>query len=503
MVTPASQMRQGQAGQQSVTITITKAAGGLGNASVIDFGGITGKVDSSSTDTSLVIKASVPHGAMPGKRTLKVSTAGGVVTEADVVEVTAITAGPAGMDTNTGTTSSPYRSLKQAVMSAGIGDTISLLDGKYTTAMSTESWGYTLPTDITIVGQSQANTIIDGVGATGSPNGFNVTGSLKLQTLTLQHFQQGVDMQVPSSTLTVQDSYVGGNASNGIYVETAATGATVNVLGATSLIDQPGQIAINIYNVPNVTVNVTDATVQGGGQVVQAYYNVSALKLTLTNATVKQLSPSYSALYLAPSSHQTGTTTTLMNTTVVGNIYDNDPKGSLAITGGTITQMNGAGVSFGGMALTMTNTNVKMVNTSYPGLDLSGAAMMTLSGVTVDGGNYNVQQSGAGSSMKMRGSTLKNSYYDAYFIQAGDLDMGTMTQDGNNAILAPSYSGGYALYISRPGGAAAGGPVTASATAIGNASNVPNPQTVDASGTTQTQAPQLWYVQTPNKLIFY
>jgi hypothetical protein len=506
MVTPTDQLRQGQSGQQSLTITISKAAGGLGNASILDFGGVTGKVDTAnSTATKLVIKASAPHGLAPGKRTLKVSTQGGVVTEADVIEVTPITAGPAGSDADGvgfGTTKAPYRSLKVALGAADVGDTISLLDGKYSVAASAESWGYTLPTDITIVGQSTANTIIDGVGATGSPDGFDITGKLKLQTLSVQHFRYGIDTAVANSSITLQDVYLGGNSSYGIYIEQAAMGTTLNVLGKNSTIDQPGQTALYIYNVPNVTVNVTDATVQGGSQVVQASYGVSALNLTFTGATVKQLSPNYSAFYIAPSNNQP-TSVKLMNCTIAGNVSYSDAKGSLTIAGSTITQVAGAGVSFSGMTLAMSNTTVKMVNNSYQGLDLAGAGTMTLTGVTVDGGNYNVQQSGAGSSMKVRGSTFKNSYYDGYYITAGDLDFGTATEDGNNALLAPSYSGGYAFYISRPSGAASGNPITSSASAIGTSNNVPGAKTIDATGTAQSQAPQLWYVAVPNKLIFY
>jgi hypothetical protein len=503
-VTPSDQLRQGQAGQQSATITIKKAAGGLGNASILDFGGVTGKIDTAnSSATQLVIKVSAPHGVALGKRTLKVSTQGGVVTEADIIEVTAITSGPAGSDTDgIGTTKSPYRSLKAAISASDVGDTIALLDGKYSVAASAESWGYTLPTDITIIGQSTANTIIDGVGATGSPDGFDVTGKLKLQTLSVQHFRYGIDTAVANSSITLQDVYLGGHASYGIYIEQAAMGTTLNVLGKNSTIDQPGQTALYIYNVPNVTVNVTDATVQGGSQVVQASYGVSALNLTFTGATVKQLSPNYSAFYIAPSNNQP-TSVKLMNCTISGNVSYSDAKGSLTIAGSTITQVAGAGVSFSGMTLAMSNTTVKMVNQSYQGLDLSGSGTMTLTGVTVDGGNYNVQQSGAGSSMKVRGSTFKNSYYDGYYITAGDLDFGTATEDGNNAVLAPSYSGGYAFYISRPSGAASGNPITSSASAVGTANNVPGAKTIDASGTAQSQAPQLWYVAVPNKLIFY
>jgi hypothetical protein len=499
---PSDKLRQGQG--IGISITVTKAGGGLSNASVVDFGDLKATVQDTSTDTSLVLRVTVPHGVPLGKRTLKVSTMAGLITAADVVEVTAITAGPLGMDTNVGSATSPFKSLKAALAVADIGDTVHLLDGKYTIAATAETWGYTLPDSLTIVGDSTANTIIDGVGAANSPDGFAVAKTLTLQTLTLQHFRYGIDIAMPASTVTLQDVVVAGNSSNGIYVETMAMGSTVNVLGKNSLIDQPTQTAIYVYNVPNVTVNVTDATLQGGYQVVWFSYNTSAGKLTMTGATVKQLSTSYSAIVMQPSNHAVGTTTTLTNCTIVGNVTNSDLKGSMTIMGGTITQKVGAGVEFAGLNLTMTGTIVTMVNMSNQGLDISGmGSIVSLKTVTIDGGNYGVQQSGAGSAVTMRGTTIKNSYYDGYYVTAGDLDMGTATASGDNTILAPAYASGYAIYIGRGGGAASGNPVSASGTAVGTTGNVPAPQKVDASGAVVTKAPQLWYVSAGNILNFF
>jgi hypothetical protein len=453
---------------------------------------------------SLVVKISAPHAATLGKKTVTVSTASGVITLTDIVEVTAITVGPTGMDSNSGASDQPLKSLKTALGVSDVGDTIHLQDGKYSVATSGESWGYPLPTNITIVGDSTANTIIDGVGSTGSPNGFTVTGTLTLQTLTLQHFNYGIDMPTASTTFTMQDVVLGGNSNVAIYVEQAAMGSTVNIKGAASLIDQPGVGAINVYNVPGVTVNINDATVQGGGQVIAFSYNTSGGKLNVTGAKITQLSMNYSAILMQVQNNAMGSTALLTNATIVGNIADSDAKGSLTIMGGTITQKAGAGIDFSGLNLTMMGTTVTMVNTSYTGINITGTGAVTnLTGVTIDGGNYNINQNAAGSATTLRTTTLKNSYYHAYYLQAGDLDMGTATSEGDNTILAPSYASGYALYIYRSLGQNAGNPVTASGTSIGVAGNVPAAKTVDASGGAIQMPTQLWYLSVGNKLIFY
>jgi hypothetical protein len=496
VVTPSPSVRQGQI---NVTITVTRAAGGLATAAGFDMGDLTVRPQAGGTDTSLVLKVSVPHGAVLGKRTLKIATSTGVITAADVVDVTAITAGPLGADTNAGSAGSPFVTLKQAILVADVGDTIHLMDGTYN-IKNGETWGYVIPDNLTIVGDTTAGTVIDGVGATNNPNGFNASPNLTLKTLTLQHFYYGIDMKQPSSTLTLQDVVLAGNANNGIYVEQAATGSTVNISGKNTLIDQPGETAISVYNAPNVTVNIADATLQGGSYVVYMAYNCSGAKLNITGATIKQLG-TYNAIYQGISSNTTGTTTTLTNATIVGNINNTDAKGTMTITGSNITQKNGSGIDFSGLALTMVNSTITNTSTSDDIYFSGTSSTLTLTGVKLIGGGRGVRQTGTGSSAKLRGTTISGTSYDAYYLQAGDLDLGTATESGDNIIEAPASTSYYCLNVSRSQGASAGNPVSCSGTTLNGLA--PSPGTIDASSGAVSLQPQRYYLSTGNKLIFY
>ena len=496
VVTPGPSVRQGQI---NVTITITKASGGLASAGLFDMGDLTVRAQTGGSDTALILKVSVPHGAPLGKRTLKFVTNTGVVTAADVVEVTAITSGPTGVDTNAGSAASPFLTLKQAVLVADVGDTIHLMDGTYNTKGG-ETWGYVIPDNLTIVGDSTAGTVIDGVGATTNPNGINASTAVTLKTLTLQHFYYGIDMKLPSSTLTMQDVVLGGNSSYAIYVEQTAKGSTVNISGKNGLIDQPGQSAITVYYAPNVTVNITDATVQGGSYVVYFGGDCSEGKLNVSGGTIKQLATSY-AIYIGVSTNAVGTAVVLDKANVIGNIYDTDAKGTMTITGSTLTQKSGNGIDFAGLALTMANTTLTMT-AANSGINLSGTqATMSLTGVKVTGGGYGIQQGGAGSSAKLRGTSITGTAYDAYYLTAGDLDMGTATESGDNVIGAPSSTSYWCLGIYRAQGASAGNPVTCSGTTLNG--QAPSPGTIDASSGTVSLQPQRYTVSTGNKLIFY
>jgi hypothetical protein len=247
-------------------------------------------------------------------------------------------------------------------------------------------------------------------------------------------------------------------------------------------------------------VNLTDATLQGGSYVVQFAYNCSGGKLNISGGTIKQLA-TYSAIYLAVSSNTAGTTAVIDKATIIGNITDSDAKGSLTITGSTITQKSGNGIDFSGLALTMTNTPVNMTATNS-GIYLSGTqATMALTGVTVTGGGYGIQQTGTGSSAKLRGTTITGTAYDAYYLTAGNLDLGTETESGDNVIGAPIGTSYYCLQIYRSQGASSGNPVTCSGTTLNG--QAPTPGTIDASAGTVTLQPQRYSVSTGNKLIFY
>src|SRR5262249_48537079 len=141
----------------SVSIVFTRAAGGLTGATSFDLGGLVVERQPQSTDARLVLAVSVPHAVALGARTLTFSDAGGPVSVPNVVEVGPITSDPTGADTHLGTAAAPFRTLKRAVEAAGAGDTIQLSDGVYD-AKAGETWSYTLPASLTIVGQSMTGT---------------------------------------------------------------------------------------------------------------------------------------------------------------------------------------------------------------------------------------------------------------------------------------------------------------------------------------------------------
>ncbi|HEX4405244.1 MAG TPA: hypothetical protein VH560_10480, partial [Polyangia bacterium] len=407
---------------------------------------------------------------------------------------------------NTGASDSPFRSLKQSIAVADVGDTIQLMDGKYSalpvaSGGSAETWGYTLPTNVTITGQTTAGTILDGVGV-NSVDGFDVAQTLAISNMTIQDFRYGIDVAAANSTFTMTNTVLGNNSQQGVRVEQAATGSTVNILGATSLINQPGLVALYVYNVPNVTVNIMDATLQGGSDVIQYYYNVSGSKLNINHATIKQLSTA-NAINIAASSNATGTAVTLTNATIAGSITDSDTKGSLTITGGTVMSPNDA-IDFSGNALTMTTTALTVNSTNnYNDLYITSGigSMISLSGVTISGGGRGIFQNGAGSAVKLRMTTVQNTTYDAYYLVNGDLDLGTAADNGNGNFLAtPATAGYYAINISRSQGTAT--PISASGTAFGAAGAVPNAGVIDATAATVSN-PYKWYVSLGNKLAFF
>jgi|GEM_PF-2656962 len=496
VVTPSPSLRQGQI---NATLTVTRAAGGLASAGLFDLGDLTVRAQTGGSDTSLVLKVSVPHGVPFGKRTLRFAAGGGVVTIPDVVDVSAITAGPTGADVNAGSAGSPFLTLNQALLVADVGDTIHLMDGVYS-GKTGETWGYVIPENLTVVGDSTAGTVIDGVGATSNPNGFNASTGLTLKTLTLQHFYYGIDIKQPSSTITLQNVVLTGHANNAIYVEQAAAGTTVNILGKDTLIDQPGQSAITVYNSPNPTVNITDATLQGGSYVVYLVYNCSGGKLNVSGATIKQLA-TYDAVNINVSSNAEGTVATLDQATIVGTVSDTDAKGTLTISNSAITQKSGNGIDFSGLALNLIGTSITMT-ANNSGIYFSGTqGTISLSGATLTGGGYGVQQTASGSTAKLRGTTISGTTYDSYRLSAGDLDLGTATESGDNIIEAPVSTSYWCLNVTRPQGSAAGNPVTCSGTTLNGLA--PSPGTIDASSGAVSQAPQRYYLATGNKLIFY
>jgi Protein of unknown function (DUF1565) len=503
-VAPSDKVFQGQSGPLAATITITNPSGGLSNPIIVDFGGLQAFVTpGSSTDTSLLIRVSVPHGTTLGKRTLKVSTTSGLITAPDVVEVTAIYAGPNGLDTNVGSSASPFHTLKQALTVAASGDTIHLLDGTYSVGPTGEMWPYLLPANITITGDSTAGTILSGQGGSNI-NCFDASTALTVQTLTIKSFTNGVSLKMPTSTVTLTDVAIAGNSNAAIYLDTASAGSTVNFSGTNASISQPGMAyGVQFSSVNNATVNMTNGTVAAGSYVFYFVGVNNGTKLTVSGTKITQssASSSYYAIYNSPYNSTTGVAISLTNATIAGTIYDYDGLSSLTITGSTINQANGAGdaINFYGKTLTISgNTAINMMNGAsqtnmataidYHGIT-GNTSKMSLNGVTIMGGGTGILQDAAGNSAVLRSTTISGQYYHGYSITQGTLDLGKMNDPGLNAISLPGQPGNYYYYaLNVAGTAGAGVVVTSFQTTIGGGDPgaMAQPVVIAPAGTTAT-----------------
>jgi hypothetical protein len=515
-VTPSSSVHQGQSG---VTITIKKATGGLSNASVVSLGALDkskAAVQSSSTDTNLVIVVTVPHGAALGKQTLVVSTKGGSVTATDVIEITAITSGPAGDDANAGSAMSPFRSLKQAILVADVGDTIHLMDGTYSAATiamggSLETWGYTVPNNLTITGDSVAGTILDGAGAAYGIDGFSAPAMFSVSNLTLKHFTRyGIYVNQPSSALTLAHININATSAAAIYIDTAATGSTITLTGTDSVIDEESTVpAIQVNGNTTVsnehlTINITDATIEAGYYAVYMYYP-SGMVFNMTGGVLKEIN-TYSVLTISQANNVIGNAISFTNTAITGTLDMSDKTATLTVMGGSLTEKSGPVLSLSaGAMFNITGTTITMTDTNYA-INLSAPnSSMTLSGVTINGGSAGVNQSGAGSAVKMRNTEILSPQYYAYYMTGGTLDMGTATDAGMNGLGLPINTSYYALEVQN----STGSTVTSSSTTFGDHLSATNavikgvaPSVGVVTGPA-TRSPQIYDVSAGSQISFF
>jgi hypothetical protein len=420
-VSPSPTLRQGQEG---VSLVFTRAAGGLGGATALDLGGLVVARQPQSTDTQLVLAVSVPHGVALGARTLTFSDARGAVSVPNVVEVGAITSGPAGVDTGLGTGAAPFRTVKRALETAGPGDTIQLLDGLYD-GKAGETWGYTVPASLTLVGPSRSGTdgvgaVLDGASAPGTIAFFAPAG-LAMKSLTLSAFDTAIAATGPGA-LTLHDVRARDALTSAVRADAAGVTVTVEggVLGA-------AQDAILFGDAcTSCALDVTGASLVGalmGGHTVE----ISAMA--------------------------TGSRAVLRQVDVRGDIAVLAHAATLSLSASALRE-NGADargtINFGGRALDVTDSTITL-NADNFGINFAGETL-TLSGVTIEGGHYGIYQ--LSGNAKLRGTKIRNFGYIGYYLAQGDLDLGTATEPGDDAFstsaTGPAVFGLYVDGITHP-----------------------------------------------------
>jgi hypothetical protein len=473
-------VRQGL-GPMSVTITVT-ATSGLSNArgfsldgapadasvdAGVDGGGgadggsgsggpvLTAKVVADmSSDTMLVLAVSVPHGVRLGKKTLTFTSDGGPAYATDVLEVSAITAGPKGMDGNAGTSAAPFKTCKQSLAVADSGDTIQLLDGTYSMTGG-EDWSARLPDKVVIQGQS-----FDGTVLKGSVNdGLVPLGDATIRNLTVQNFPSAMTLKVPGTIVlsNVVLSEAGGFPL--IQLQSGARNSAITVEGTNTVLTGGGPILNVDPGANGVTVNMSDATILPASWY-EAFTAAGDLgKLTLSRVTMTRkytgantcgalvalrgdgamLSVDHSSLQQVGCGGAVldlgkAITATLTNTGLV--THGTTPliisNGNWALSGGVISLTNviGDGDINIGVANSPANTlSIVDSQLSFSAGGISVHGSLTLTGATLDGPLDHLVDF-SGTMAIVRGTTFRNYKIAAFAFQSGKVDFGTTGAGG-------------------------------------------------------------------------
>jgi hypothetical protein len=410
-VSPANEVRQGQT---QIALRFSRASGGLSNPSRVDLEDLTVTVEPTSTDQELQLAVSVPHGAAPGWRTLSVDTGSGTTSQANVIDVTAITVDPSGQDSQLGTTSSPFRTIKQALSVAGSGDTCLVHDGQYG-EQSGETWGYAVPEALTISGDSASATTLQGP-AHASPSAdsadasaFEPSAGLTLQALALIDFDVAVNAMQPAQ-LSLQDVAIRGR------------GKGVVVTGAGS------------------TIELQNGTIDAGDYAVEFGSSCHGCTLSISD-TVLSESGDGPLIEVSPTAVRSRLSFEKSRTT--GGITVEDAQAIVTVNGATLTgNGDNAALAFAGLTLDATGSTFSAGAAPY-GIDLK-TGTMTLSDVTVHGNQYAVYQL-AGSS-KLRGCKLDGYDSIGLYFASGSLDLGTATDAGDDSFTG-SGPEAFGLYV--------------------------------------------------------
>jgi hypothetical protein len=385
----------------------------LSKPSRVDLEDLQVEIDARSSDQQLLLDVSVPHGAALGSRTLTIDTPTGTLTQASALEVAPITVSPSGLDDALGTPSSPFRSLQQALLVAGAGDTCLLKNGTYDQANG-ESWGYAAPDQLTVMGESAAETILQGperdlprVPGPASPP-LLPSAALSLQQLSLIGFDVALAATAPVQ-LSLQDVVIDGGT--GIVAQGA--GSSVRLEGGS--IDS-SDFAVELgdgCSGCNLSIDGTTLTESGAGPLVQVSKAAQQSQLSL-----KQM-------------HLTGGMLVL------------DAQAALSIDGGTLIGSGVApGLDFAGLTLDVTGAAFKAGSAPY-GLSLR-TGTITLTDSSVEGNQYGIYQ--LGGSSKVRSSKISGYASIGIYFATGDLDLGNATEAGDNSF-AGAGADAFGIYV--------------------------------------------------------
>jgi hypothetical protein len=172
--------------------------------------------------------------------------------------------------------------------------------------------------------------------------------------------------------------------------------------------------------------------------------------IALTGTTIRRGAVAGHAIQIDASAAESHTA--LDGVTIEGDITVADASATLTIAASTIrygTRDAQPCIDFGGTDLSVSDSTITEVKTF--GINFRGDTL-ELSGVTIEGGNYDVYQLSGRS--KVRRSKMHDYIFIGYYLAAGELDLGTQTEAGDNelssAAQGPAVFGLYVDDISSP-----------------------------------------------------
>jgi len=353
---------------------------------------------------------------------------------------------PRGLDSNAGSESAPFRSLKQALLVAKPGDTVRLENGTYDAADG-ETWDYAAAAGVTISGESAEQTLLqaplpDGgfvpdmpVAAESQVIALQASSKLTLQNLSLVGFYQGLEFTAPAQ------------------------------VALRHVVIRDGITALQIL--------------------------ASDCQVELEDTTLSILEGEGSALKLIDTSQ--GGQISLKRATVTGGVFVAGADAKLSIDDSTLDgNSKNAAVNFAGATLEIAGSRLRSAAAPYA-ISMHGGAL-SLEGTSVEGGNYALYQ--LGGSSKLRNTQLLNYASIGLYFAAGNLDLGTAIEAGNNS-LTDRGGGTEALGIYVDTGTA---PVTSSNTSFDGV--VPPAGTVQA-GVDEIVAPGEYFITPGQSMQFF
>jgi hypothetical protein len=407
--------------RQGDLVTLTVTGPNVSSPTNFDAGGYTVALQPGGTMTMFKASVAIPHGATIGAKDFKFTTAAGIGEKKAAFSVTAITAGPMGDDNNRGTTDSPFKTFTKAITVASANDTVSLLEGKFSTG---ETWGKPIPDKVTIVGASTAGTVLEGPGAAGgsvNADGFLFAGDGTVKNLTVGYFNYNFHIN-KGGTIAVENVKAVGARYDGMYIDYQAMGPKVSITGAMSDFTGNSQSSIQVSSAPGTSITISGGVKLGSMTTYGIQVNANNVSLTVDDASIDTPANSNS-IYANGNDYVFKLNKLTLNNTLQVSSQGPMYTGSLDVTNSTFTLgMNDYGIQFYGATLNITGT-------------------------TFTGGYQQVTQ-GAGNA-KVRGSKFTGYSYNGYIINTGKLDLGTAADPGTNEFSGPDTSNAFGLYDSR------------------------------------------------------